>query len=141
MLTVTRTFQFCAGHRLHRADWPAAKNRDVFGPCSNPAGHGHNYTLEVSVSGRVDPETGMVLNLRQLKELVTDRVIADVDHKNLNADVPWMKDVIPTTERFAERLWERLTAVLATEAPGVKLAGLVLHETPNNKAAISGIPG
>src|SRR6185312_8617358 len=98
-LTITRSFQFCAGHRLHRPDWSDEKNREIFGLCSNPAGHGHNYELEVSVTGPLDGETGMIMNLRELKELVRERVIGEVDHKNLNVDVPWMRGVIPTTEQ------------------------------------------
>ena len=75
----------------------------------------------------------MILNLRQLKETVNARVIADVDHKNLNTDVDWMRGAVPTTEVFAERIWTRLEAVLASNAPKVRLERLVLHETPNNK--------
>jgi 6-pyruvoyltetrahydropterin/6-carboxytetrahydropterin synthase len=133
LLTITRSFEFCAGHRLHRDDWSEDKNREVFGLCSNPNGHGHNYRLEVSVTGPVDPDTGMILNLRQLKEIVRERLIAEVDHKNLNLDVAWMKGVNPTTENFAEKVWGRLTDLLAREAPKAKLQQIVLHETPNNK--------
>ncbi len=133
MLTITRSFQFCAGHRLYRQDWSDEKNRDVFGLCSNPNGHGHNYLLEVSVTGPIDKDTGMILNLRQLKELVREQVIGEIDHKNLNLDVAWMRGVNPTTELFAEKIWERLTLLLAKEAPKTKLTGIVLHETPNNK--------
>jgi 6-pyruvoyltetrahydropterin/6-carboxytetrahydropterin synthase len=135
LLTITRTFQFCAGHRLFRPDWSDERNLEVFGLCANPAGHGHNYTLEVSVAGPLDPETGMIMNLRTLKEVVTARVVADVDHRNLNTDVSWMRGVIPTTEQFADRLWQRLQDVLAREVPGIALSGIVLHETPNNKVA------
>lgn len=136
-MTVTRSFQFCAGHRLYRAEWSEEKNRSVFGLCSNPEGHGHNYTLEVSVSGPLDHDTGMVMNLRTLKNLVNERVLLDVDHKNLNKDVVWMKGAIPTTEVFAERLWDRLASLLKQEVPSVALTHLVLHETANNKVAIS----
>lgn len=134
---VTRTFQFCAGHRLYRPDWSDAENARVFGKCANPNGHGHNYTLELSLGGPVDRETGMIINLRQVKELVDARVLADVDHKNLNLDVPWMKGAIPTTEVFAERLWERLAEVFASAAPGIRLDRLVLHETPNNRVTVT----
>ena len=133
MLTITRLFQFCAGHRLYLPHWDDARNKAVFGLCSNPAGHGHNYTLEVSVSGPLDPETGMVMNLRELKEVVTAQVIADVDHKNLNTDVPWLRGFVPTTEVFAEKIWERLAAVLGAAAPHVTLEEIVLHETPSNR--------
>jgi 6-pyruvoyltetrahydropterin/6-carboxytetrahydropterin synthase len=133
MLTITRSFQFCAGHRLHRPEWSAERNLEVFGPCANPNGHGHNYELEVSVSGPLDAETGMIMNLRHLKEVVQTRVLADVDHRSLNADVPWMRGVVPTTEQFAERIWQRLLEALGQAAPAVRLESLVLHETPNNK--------
>lgn len=135
-ISVTRRFEFCAGHRLHRTDWSEARNQEVFGPCSNPEGHGHNYTLEVSVTGPLDAETGMIMNLRQLKTVVNDRILADVDHKNLNKDVSWMKGAIPTTEVFADRLWIRLRELLSKEAPQVLLDKLVLHETSNNKVTI-----
>jgi len=101
--------------------------------CSNPAGHGHNYSLEVSVTGPLDQETGMIMNLRQLKEVVTQRVVADVDHKNLNVDVPWMRGIIPTTEQFAEQIWTRIASLLQQIAPQVILEEIVLHETPNNR--------
>lgn len=133
MLSITRSFQFAAGHRLFRPDWSEAKNAQVFGLCANPNGHGHNYTLEVSVTGPLDQETGMIMNLRELKETVRDRVIADVDHKSLNADVAWMRGAIPTTEVFAERLWARLEETLKKTTPHVTLERIVLHETPNNK--------
>lgn len=136
LISVTRRFEFCAGHRLHRADWSDADNIAVFGPCSNPEGHGHNYVLEVTVAGPLDPETGMIMNLRQLKTVVNERVLGEVDHKNLNKDVAWMKGAIPTTEVFAERLWIRLGELLAKEAPRVALDQIVLHETSNNKVTI-----
>lgn len=137
MLTITRTFDFCAGHRLFRPDWSPEKNKQIFGLCANEAGHGHNYTLEVSVSGPIDPETGMIMNLRELKETVRDQVISEVDHKNLNVDVPWMRGVIPTTEQFADRIWARIEEVLGARVPQVRLTAIVLHETNNNKVSKS----
>ncbi len=137
MLTITRTFDFCAGHRLYRPDWTPEKNKQIFGLCSNEAGHGHNYTLEVSVSGPIDHDTGMIMNLRELKETVRDQVISEVDHKNLNVDVPWMRGVIPTTEQFADRIWTRIEEVLKARVPQVRLTAIVLHETNNNKVSKS----
>ncbi len=137
MLTITRSFEFCAGHRLFRPDWSDERNREVFGLCANPNGHGHNYRLEVSVTGPVDSETGMILNLRQLKEIVRERLIAEIDHKNLNLDVAWMQGKNPTTEVFAEAIWGRLEGLLAREAPKATLHQIVLHETPNNKVTRS----
>lgn len=136
-MTITRTFEFCAGHRLYRPDWSDARNKEVFGLCSNAEGHGHNYTLEVSVSGPLDKETGMIMNLRELKECVTQEVIAQIDHKNLNKDVPWMAGINPTTEEFAVAIGERLKDTLKKRVPQVKLAGIVLHETSNNKVGIT----
>jgi 6-pyruvoyltetrahydropterin/6-carboxytetrahydropterin synthase len=136
LMTITRTFEFCAGHRLFRPDWPEEKNKQIFGLCANPEGHGHNYTLEVSVSGPIDRETGMIMNLRELKEIVKDHVIGQIDHKNLNKDVPWMAGVNPTTEEFAEKIGQRLRELLQKKVPQVKLAAIVLHETTNNKVMI-----
>jgi len=136
-MTITRDFDFCAGHRLFRPEWSDQKNNEVFGLCANPAGHGHNYRLEVTVTGTINAETGMIMNLRSLKDLVRERIIAEVDHKNLNVDVAWMKGVIPTTERFAEKIWDRLIQVLAKDAPGTRLAELVLHETDNNRVRLT----
>jgi 6-pyruvoyltetrahydropterin/6-carboxytetrahydropterin synthase len=132
LLTITRIFQFCAGHRLHRPDWSAEKNSDIFGLCANPAGHGHNYTLEVTVSGKVNPETGMIFNLRELKDLVNEHILIQIDHKNLNIDVPWMQNKIPTTEVFAECLWERLESLISIKITNISLEKIVLHETPRN---------
>jgi len=136
-MTITRDFDFCAGHRLFRPEWSDQKNNEVFGLCANPAGHGHNYRLEVTVTGTINPETGMIMNLRSLKDLVRERIIVEVDHKNLNVDVAWMKGVIPTTERFAEKIWERLALMLAKDAPNTRLAELVLHETGNNRVRLT----
>ncbi len=135
-MTITRTFEFCAGHRLFRPDWSEEKNKQIFGLCANLEGHGHNYTLEVSVSGPIDRETGMIMNLRELKEIVKDHVIAQIDHKNLNKDVSWMAGVNPTTEEFAEKIGQRLRELLQKKVPQVKLAAIVLHETTNNKVMI-----
>ena len=133
MLTITRSFHFCAGHRLYLPEWDDETNRQVFGLCANPAGHGHNYSLDVSVSGPLDQKIGMIMNLRQLKEVVTSQVIVDVDHKNLNTDVPWLQGVVPTTEMFAEKIWHRIEKVLEQQAPQVVLQEIVLHETPSNR--------
>ncbi len=125
---VTRHLHFSAGHRLHRPDWDEERNREVFGACSNPAGHGHNYDLEVTVVGEVDPETGFVIDLKRLKELVRGMVIDDVDHANLNEDVPWMEGVNPTVENLAVRIWRRLEGRL----DGAELASVKLWETDRN---------
>ncbi|MEJ2482404.1 MAG: 6-carboxytetrahydropterin synthase, partial [Gemmatimonadota bacterium] len=98
---ITRRVHFSAGHRLPTPSVDDERNRAIYGLCNNPNGHGHNYDLEVTVSGHVDPETGFVMDLKRLKALLGEQVLADLDHANLNVDVDWLADVIPTTENLA----------------------------------------
>jgi 6-pyruvoyltetrahydropterin/6-carboxytetrahydropterin synthase len=107
-VSVTRKTRFCAGHRYWRDDWSPERNREVFGACANSNGHGHNYTLEVTVAGPVDPKTGMVINLSDLDRLIHELVIDRIDHRNLNVDVPELAGRIPTTEVLAEFIWTAL---------------------------------
>jgi|SRR3990167_8909038 len=109
-VSVTRKVRFCAGHRYWRPDWTPEKNREVFGACANENGHGHNYTLEVTVSGPVDPQTGMVINLGDLDRLIHQLVIDRIDHRNLNLDVPELAGRIPTTEVLADFIWNTLSS-------------------------------
>jgi 6-pyruvoyltetrahydropterin/6-carboxytetrahydropterin synthase len=104
---LTKRIEFAAAHRYHRPEWNEAKNRAVFGPCYNPPAHGHNYLLEVTVSGDVDPKTGMVINLFDLKRVLLS-VLEEFDHKNLNLDMPYFADRIPTSENLARVLWTKL---------------------------------
>lgn len=104
---LTKRIEFAAAHRYIRPEWDEAKNRAVFGPCYNPPAHGHNYLLEVTVSGDVDPRTGMVINLFDLKRVLL-AVIEEFDHKNLNRDLPYFKDRVPTSENLARVLWTKL---------------------------------
>ncbi|WP_455378595.1 6-carboxytetrahydropterin synthase [Petrachloros mirabilis] len=104
---LTKRIEFAAAHRYVNPEWDEAKNRSVFGPCYNPPAHGHNYLLEVTVSGEVDPKTGMVVNLFDLKRVLLD-VIEEFDHKNLNLDMPYFKNKIPTSENLARVLWIKL---------------------------------
>ncbi len=132
---ITRRLHFAAAHRLGRPEWDEARNREVFGQCANPNWHGHNYELDVTVAGEVDPATGFVLDLKELKALVQDRVIEDLDHRNLNVDVGWMEGVNPTTENLVVAIWDRLAPAL----PGdVELVRLVLWETPRNYVEYEG---
>jgi 6-pyruvoyltetrahydropterin/6-carboxytetrahydropterin synthase len=134
----SRRVHFSAAHRLFRADWSDERNAAVFGDCSNPNWHGHNYELEVTVEGPVDAETGFVMDLKRLKDLVEERVVADVDHKNLNLEVPWLEGVIPSTENVAVAIWQRLVDRL----PGsVRLAKVLLQETPRNSVEYTGGAG
>ncbi len=122
--SLTKTFEFSASHRYYRDEWPEEENRRVFGACAYPNGHGHNYLLEVTVQGPVDPVTGMVINLVDLKTVVED-VLAEFDHKHLNKDMDYFRDRIPTTENLATTLWERIEGRLP---PPARLAGIRLHE-------------
>ena len=132
---VTRRLHFSAAHRLERPGWSDERNRAVFGLCANPNWHGHNYELDVTVEGEVDPETGFVMDLKVLKELVESRVVDDLDHRNLNLDVPWLEGVNPTTEQLVVGIWRRLEGSL----PGAgRLVKLVLWETPRNYVEYSG---
>lgn len=134
-LRVTRRLHFSAAHRLARDDWDAERNERTFGLCSSPNWHGHNYELDVTVEGEVDPETGFVLDLKVLRDLVEEVVIRDLDHRNLNLDVPWLFGVLPTTENLVVAIWDRLVDGLP---PGVRLSRLVLWETPRNYVEYTG---
>jgi 6-pyruvoyltetrahydropterin/6-carboxytetrahydropterin synthase len=107
-LSLTRRYSFPASHRLFRSDWGDAQNSRVFGKCANQHGHGHNYTLEVTVAGPVDPATGMIANLVDLDSFVHARVLDDFDHANLNEQVPEFRDMIPTTENLCRVIFDRL---------------------------------
>jgi 6-pyruvoyltetrahydropterin/6-carboxytetrahydropterin synthase len=106
---LTKRIEFAAAHRYFKPEWDEAKNRAVFGPCYDPPAHGHNYLLDVTVAGEVDPKTGMVINLFDLKRVLL-AVLEEFDHKNLNLDMPYFKDRIPTSENLARLLWTKLVA-------------------------------
>ncbi|PHI21370.1 6-pyruvoyl tetrahydrobiopterin synthase [Lewinellaceae bacterium SD302] len=103
-----RRAHFNAAHRLFRADWSDEKNREIFGPCSNPFYHGHNYEVEVKVVGEIDPETGFVIDLSLLKRYIKEEVEDYLDHKNLNEQIPEFKDLNPTAEHICILIWNRL---------------------------------
>ena len=105
---VSRKAHFNAAHRLHRPDWDDAKNEAIFGKCSNPNFHGHNYELIVSVTGEIDKETGFVMDMKLLRELVAEEVEEALDHKNLNVEVPEFKNLNPTAENIAVVIWNKL---------------------------------
>lgn len=132
---VTRRLHFSAAHRLYRPDWSDDRNAEVFGACSNPLWHGHNYEIDVTVEGEVDPETGYVMDLKVLRDQVEARVVEDVDHRNLNQQVPWLEGVNPTTENLVVAIWNRLAGALPE---GVRLARIVLWETPRNSVEYAG---
>jgi 6-pyruvoyltetrahydropterin/6-carboxytetrahydropterin synthase len=132
---VTRRVHFSAAHRLGRDEWDAAQNERVFGDCANPNWHGHNYELDVTVQGEIDPATGFVYDLKELRDVVEACVVRDVDHRNLNVDVPWLHGVNPTTENLVVAMWQRIAGELPA---GVRLVRLVLWETPRNYVEYTG---
>ena len=135
VVRATRRVHFSAAHRLYRPDWSDERNAEVFGDCSNPNWHGHNYELDVTVEGSVDPETGFVMDLKKLKEALESRVVGDLDHRNLNVEVPWLDGINPTTENVVVAVWDRLVEAMPE---GVRLARIVLHETPRNSVEYTG---
>jgi len=127
---VVRRERFSAGHTLYNPAFSEERNREVFGKCSNPAGHGHNYVVEVTLRGEIDPETGYLYDLKELATLMAKLIVDDVDHRNLNVDVDWLRGVIPTTENLASIFYERLDANL----PGDLLYAVRVRETEKNWA-------
>jgi len=112
MIYLTRKCEFSASHYYHNPDFTLEENQRVFGKCANLNGHGHNYTLEVTVKGDVDPTTGFVVDLKRLKDLLSDEVVEAMDHRHLNKEVPEFAAKIPTTENLAIAIWERLSSKL-----------------------------
>lgn len=128
-----RRYHFAASHRLHSDHLTEEENRQVFGKCNNPFGHGHNYVLEVKVSGNVDPATGMIANLCDLDAFVDDAVLQSFDHKSLNDDVPLFAEKVPTTENLCIEIYERLK-----KFSGAKLERVRIEETRNNSFEYAG---
>lgn len=131
MLTITRRGTFSAAHRLSLPAWDDARNVAVFGQCANPGGHGHNYVLEVTIGGEPDPETGMIADLKWVKEVMDRYVLDHVDHRNLNVDVEFLRGVIPTAENLARHFWDRLVGPISERAQLVRVR---VQETENNAA-------
>jgi 6-pyruvoyltetrahydropterin/6-carboxytetrahydropterin synthase len=125
MIYLTRRAEFSASHYYHNPELSAEENRRIFGKCNNPHGHGHNYTLEVTVAGEVDDTTGMVLDLKDLKTVLEDEVLRVMDHRFLNKEVPVFETKIPTTENIAVEIWKRL----APKLPSGRLHRIRLYET------------
>ena len=134
MIFITRKHEFCASHRLYNPDFSDAKNQATFGLCNNPNGHGHNYVMEVTLSGEVSLETGMVFDLKALKKLVQEEIIDKVDHKNLNVDVDFLNGTIPTAENLAIKFWEVLEPKIQTG----RLHKVKLYESERNFVVYKG---
>jgi 6-pyruvoyltetrahydropterin/6-carboxytetrahydropterin synthase len=127
-VTVSRSAHFNAAHRLYRKDWSEEQNNAVFGKCNNANFHGHNYELIVSVTGEIDPQTGYVIDIKILKDIIVDEVEMPFDHKNLNLDVPEFADLNPTAENIAVVIWNRIRRRIDS-AMDIEV---VLYETPRN---------
>jgi 6-pyruvoyltetrahydropterin/6-carboxytetrahydropterin synthase len=131
---VTRRMHFNAAHRVHNPELSEEENQRLFGRCSNPNWHGHNYVLDVSVAGPVETRTGYVMDLAALKRVVQEALIEKVDHRNFNLDVDFMRGVIPTAENIVVGFWR----LLAPRVAPARLVRLVLWETPNNYVEYEG---
>lgn len=130
MLYITRKVSFCAAHRLHNPALSDEENKIIYGECNNPNGHGHNYILEVTVKGDALPKSGMVIDLKHLKKIITENILEKIDHKYLNFDVDFLSNIIPTAENIVIQFWEILQKALEEE--NADLYELKLHETDNN---------
>jgi 6-pyruvoyltetrahydropterin/6-carboxytetrahydropterin synthase len=134
LLTVTRLVRFNAAHRVHNPALSDEENLRLFGKCNNPNGHGHNYTLEISVAGEPDDVSGYVIDLAEVKRIVEREFVDHVDHKNLNLDVPFMRGTNPTTENIILAAWRQLEPALRPR----RLTRLRLWETENNYVEYDG---
>jgi 6-pyruvoyltetrahydropterin/6-carboxytetrahydropterin synthase len=133
-VTISRKAHFNAAHRLYRKDWSAEQNNTVFGKCNNPNFHGHNYELIVSVTGKIDPETGFVMDVKILADIIKEEVENPFDHKNLNLDVPEFKDLNPTAENIVVVIWSKIRKRIKAEFD----VEVVLYETPRNFVTYKG---
>ena len=133
-VTLSRRAHFNAAHRLHRKDWTAEQNNLVFGKCNNPNFHGHNYELIVSITGKIDPETGYVMDVKLLSDIIKEEVEDQFDHKNLNLDVPEFADLNPTAENIVVVIWNKIRKKIKAEFE----LEVVLYETPRNYVTYKG---
>jgi 6-pyruvoyltetrahydropterin/6-carboxytetrahydropterin synthase len=133
-VSVHRKAHFNAAHRLYRKDWTFEKNEEIFGKCNNPLYHGHNYELIVTVTGQIDPETGYVMDMKVLKDIIKDEVEDALDHKNLNEQVPEFENLNPTAENIAVVIWNKVRAKIEAD----KKIEITLYETPRNFVTYKG---
>jgi len=136
MIYITRKFHFSASHKLHNPKLSEDDNIKRYGKCANPNGHGHNYILDVTIAGEIDEGLGYVMDLSEVKEIVNREVIDKVDHKNLNMDVDFMKNVLPSTENIVIKFWEQVVEKL--KRPNCRLYLMRLEETLNNSVEYRG---
>jgi 6-pyruvoyltetrahydropterin/6-carboxytetrahydropterin synthase len=133
-VTISRKAHFNSAHRLYRKDWSDEKNQSIFGKCNNPNFHGHNYDMTVSVTGHIDPETGYVMDVKILSDLIKAEIENRFDHKNLNLDVPEFADLNPTAENIVVVIWDKLRAKIKPEND----LEVILYETPRNFVTYNG---
>ena len=133
-VTLSRKAHFNAAHRLYRKDWTFEQNEAVFGKCNNPNFHGHNYELIVSVTGKINPETGYVMDVKDLSDLILEEVEKPFDHKNLNLDVPEFENLNPTAENIVVVIWDKLRKRINPELD----LEVTLYETPRNFVTYKG---
>ena len=133
-VTISRKAHFNAAHRLYRKDWSDAQNNSIFGKCSNPHYHGHNYELIAHITGEIDPETGYVMDMKVLKDLIKEKIEDVFDHKNLNEEVSDFLDLIPTAENMAVVIYHKLIPHLNKKHD----LSVTLYETPRNYVTFSG---
>ncbi|MCS6969021.1 MAG: 6-carboxytetrahydropterin synthase [Cytophagales bacterium] len=132
MVYICRKEHFNAAHKLYNPNWSPEKNAEVFGPCANANWHGHNFELVVTVKGKPDPETGFVMDLKALSNLIKREVIDKLDHKNLNLDVDFMQGKMASCEVLIQEIWKILEPKIREKAPNARLHKLTLYETPRN---------
>jgi len=128
-MLITRRVEFSSSHRCAVSGWSDQRNREVFGEEANPYGHGHNYVLEVTLSGKVDEVTGMIVDLKDVKAILNREVVEPMDHRYLNAEVPPFDKVVPTAENVAREIWRRIVPHFSS--PTVQLHEVRLYETEN----------
>lgn len=133
-VTVNRKAHFNAAHRLYRKDWDDAKNQRIFGKCANPNFHGHNYELIVAVTGQINPETGYVIDIKDLADIIYEEVELRFDHKNLNLDCPEFFELNPTAENIAVVIWDRIRQRIKFNLD----LEVTLYETPRNFVTYAG---
>ncbi len=138
MLYVSRREHFNAAHKLYNPAWSKERNQEVYGPCANENWHGHNYELLVTVKGEQDPDTGFVVDLKALSDLIKVHIASQVDHKNLNLDVPFLAGKLVSTETLALAFWQILERELPTISPTARLHCVKIHETARNSVEYYG---
>jgi 6-pyruvoyltetrahydropterin/6-carboxytetrahydropterin synthase len=139
MVYITKQVHFCAAHKLYNPDWSREKNEEIFGPCANENWHGHNFDLYITIKGMPDEGSGFVMNFKELKKIINREIIDKVDHKNLNVEVPFMKDKMTSCENLIVEFWKILEPIIRKKSDQrASLHKLKLYETPTSYAEYYG---